>query len=55
MEFNASRLLKIEKKRNGGREGKCQVEGVRTFGRKGAALGRKPFAPMPFVVSALND
>lgn len=26
MEVNASRILKIEKKRNGGRTGRCQVE-----------------------------
>lgn len=27
MEFNASRILKIEKKRNGGRKSRWQVEG----------------------------
>lgn len=35
MEFNASRILKIEKKRNGGREGAKVEEGFVQFGRKG--------------------
>jgi hypothetical protein len=48
MEFNALSILKIEKKRNGGREGSCQVEEVRKEG--GCCCGTSPGT-----VSVLND